>query len=302
MNEDRAHFIPQCFEGIVRPRVNVFPHAHTFHEIVYCASGKGIQHAGQLSFPMSEGDLLFLPAGMDHLAETVTESVILHVVYFSDTSLGDIPGPCDIPKAVIDYLSRRSSEGNCVVPLDAASRRRAKSIIARLMDETYGRSAGHVLALLLGLLAFQYMLWIHSLPALLPSHYPALFQPPVSASNSIIQPLSVSNHRAPALIGGIGKSSHRRAVTLAITSSIMALRTIARNCVMSRLLVSPSFRSARIFIGATTSTDTPHTLRLRIQRWALAPPYPSSSLYDCAARSCAGIRRRTPCNDGVGLI
>lgn len=151
MNEDRAHFIPQCFEGIVRPRVNVFPHAHTFHEIVYCASGKGIQHAGQLSFPMSEGDLLFLPAGMDHLAETVTESVILHVVYFSDTSLGDIPGPCDIPKAVIDYLSRRSSEGNCVVPLDAASRRRAKSIIARLMDETYGRSAGHVLALLLGL-------------------------------------------------------------------------------------------------------------------------------------------------------
>lgn len=163
----QSRFAPQCFRTAVRQQYPNRPHTHGFHEIVQCAEGEGVQHAGQAWWPVEAGDVLFLPAGLEHVAAPkAEESLVLDVLYFQASSAGEALAQNPAAMAVLQHLQHRVEAGDCTVPLTADSRETVADIFRRLVSEDSDRLPSHDMAMTL--LLQQLMLVFLRDPNLLP--------------------------------------------------------------------------------------------------------------------------------------
>jgi AraC-like DNA-binding protein len=150
---------PQCFRTALCRKAPIRPHTHGFHEIVQCAEGSGIQHAGRTRQRVAVGDVLFLPAGMEHVAEPASSKpLVLDVLYFQASSAGETLGHNSVAMAVLRHMQRQAESGQCAVPLTAESRKKVAGIFAELIEEDRDRPVGHMAAMALLLQQLMFVL------------------------------------------------------------------------------------------------------------------------------------------------
>jgi AraC-like DNA-binding protein/quercetin dioxygenase-like cupin family protein len=136
----------QCFQASLGRNSRDQWHDHSFHEIVHCVHGWGVQYAEDKRWPVKPGDTFFLPGDLNHAAASETsEGCLLAVLYLRRDAFQHHAGH-GIAPSVLRYLHRRAEAGQCDVPLTAESQGRLRQLFSSMIEEDKARHPGHAMA------------------------------------------------------------------------------------------------------------------------------------------------------------